>query len=79
MTCVGSAEHMTGKRDEHLLQQQNCLVISASILVSTETDESLTGAEFGKHLHRVIKSLLAKEIKSIEILDVVYLLLLITV
>lgn len=42
-------------------------------------DESPTCAEFGKNLHGVIKSLLAKQIEGIEILDVMYLLLLITV
>lgn len=47
--------------------------------MSTGREESLTCAEFGKHLHGVIKSLLAKQIESVEILDVMYLLLLITI
>ena len=42
-------------------------------------EESLTCAEFGKHLHGVVKSLLAEQIEGIEVLYVVYLLLLITV
>lgn len=41
--------------------------------------ESSTCAEFGKHLHGVIKSLLTKQIEGVEILDVMYLLLLITI
>lgn len=40
---------------------------------------SPTCSKFSKHLHRVIKSLLAKQIKSVQILDVVYLMLLITI
>lgn len=47
--------------------------------MSTGREESLTCAEFGKHLHGVIKSLLAKQIESVQILDVMYLLLLITI
>lgn len=47
--------------------------------VSTVSDESLTCAQFGEHLHGVIKSLLAEQIEGEEILDVMYLLLLITV
>lgn len=47
--------------------------------VSTVSDESPTCAQFGEHLHGVIKSLLAEQIEGEEILDVMYLLLLITV
>lgn len=47
--------------------------------VSTGREESPTCAQFGKHLHGVIKSFLAKQIEGVEILDVMYLLLLITV
>ena len=46
---------------------------------STGSKESLTCAKFGKNLHGVIKSLLAKEIESIEVLYVMYLLLLIAI
>ena len=46
---------------------------------SSGMEESLTCAEFGKHLHGVVKSLLAEQIEGIEVLYVVYLLLLITV
>lgn len=47
--------------------------------MSTGREERPTCAQFGKHLHGVIKSLLAKQIEGIEILDVMYLLLLITI
>lgn len=40
---------------------------------------SCTCAKFSKHLHGVIESLLAEQVKGIKILDVMYLLLLITV
>lgn len=39
----------------------------------------LTCAKFGKHLHGVIKSLLAEQVEGVEILDVMYLLLLVTI
>lgn len=41
--------------------------------------KAFTCAQFGEHLHGVVKSLLAKQIEGEEILDVMYLLLLITV
>lgn len=40
---------------------------------------SHTCAKLGKHLHRVIKSLLAKEVEAVQILDVINLLLLVSI
>lgn len=40
---------------------------------------SPTCAKLGKHLHRVIKSLLAKQVEAVQILDVINLLLLIAI
>lgn len=47
--------------------------------ITKSCEEENTCAQFGKHLHGVIKSLLAKQIEGVEILDVMYLLLLIAV
>lgn len=70
----------------HVLQVKTNIATHAILFksdrnhVSTGKEESLiTCAEFGKDLHGVIKSLLAKQIECIEILDVMYLLLLITI
>lgn len=41
--------------------------------------ESCTCAKFGKHLHGVIESLLAEQVEGVEILDVMYLLLLVSI